>query len=156
MMEKEPIPPDERPSRRDRPGRTKPLNLDDTPLNILAKALSRWAIHRFGWQFAALVAGVFFLIFFVWYHWSTIAALPGMDLVIATIRETKRMPQARGDRFAIVLPRLENDKDGAHRALLQDALVHRFGKTEIEVLLVEHTIAADGSDKPQAAVSAGH
>ncbi|MEO8250793.1 MAG: hypothetical protein ABI589_15650 [Burkholderiales bacterium] len=146
-------PPFKKPSERQkRPPKDEGVKLDDNPLDILRKWFYRVVNTRLGWRLGAAIL----LLVALWVGWTWIAALPGADWVLAQINELRSVPQSRGDRFAIVIPRLDNDKDGAHRRLISDALRGQFGKDEVEVLLVDRSISIDGNEKPQEAIKSGH
>src|SRR5215469_16406603 len=82
--------------------------------------------------------------------------MPGIDWALTRSRELFPLPKAQGDRFSIVIPRLENDKDGTHRRLISDALRSQFSNDEVEVLLVDRSITIEESERPQEAVKKGH
>jgi tetratricopeptide (TPR) repeat protein len=127
------------------------FKLEDNPLEILRKKSFRWLNTRLGW-----VWGVFFVAAFsLWVGWDFVSRLPGMDGVATLLREMHSMPRASGDRYSIVIAELGNDKNGAHRRIIDDALRGKFDK-EIEVLLPDRTIRSDGEVRPQEAVKAGH
>ena len=127
-------------------------DLEESPLEILKKRFFRRINTRLGWQLGAalLLAGGG-----LWIGWDTVQKLPGVAVVLTKMAELRSVPHAQGDKFSILVAKLENDKDGVHRRLIDDALRGKFDK-EIEVLLPDRSITIGGTDKPQEAVKAGH
>ena len=128
------------------------FKFDDSPLEILRKKFFRWINTRLGWGLGAAL----FAMMAIWTGWGAIENLPGVTAVLSRLGELRRMPRAQGDRFSILVAKIENDKEGVHRRLIADALQGRFDKGEVEVLLPNRTITTSGSDKPQEAAKAGH
>src|SRR5262249_51326860 len=125
---------------------------DENPLEILREKVFRWVNTRLGWGLSAVLLVVLAL----WINWDSIEKLPGVSWVLTKVAELRSVPRAQGDKFSILVARLENDKDGVHRRLIRDALQGRFNKDEVEVLLADRSITIGVSDKPQEAVKAGH
>jgi exonuclease VII small subunit len=124
-----------------------PAGLEDDPLERLKKRVFK-RINRLG-----IPGLIVFLIFLAWLKWDEVKKIPGVGWVAESISELVPLPQATGNRFAIAIVRLENDKDGAHQRLIREALSeHR----EIELLDLPRMISVEGSMKPQDAIRAGH
>ncbi len=125
---------------------------DENPLEILRKKVFWWVNTRLGWGLGVVLLAAITL----WIKWDAIEKLPGVSWVLTTVAELRSRPRAQGDKFSILVAKLEYDKDDKHRQLIRDALLGRFNKDEVEVLRPVRSITIGGSDKPQEAVKAGH
>jgi hypothetical protein len=123
---------------------------DDSPSDIARKKFYRWVNTRLGWPLAALLA-----VFALWVGWDKLEKLPGVAPALSRLAELRGISRASGDKFSILIARIDNDKAGVPGRLIYDALQGRLYK-EIEVLLPERTISLGGADKPREAVKAGH
>jgi hypothetical protein len=126
--------------------------LEESPLEILRKKVFKYLNSRLGWPVAAVVVAAVG----VWVGWDAVSKVPGIDWALMKGHELLPVPKARGDRFSIVIPRLENDPEGIHRRLISDALRSQFSKDEVEVLLMERSIPIEQSARPQEEVRKGH
>jgi tetratricopeptide (TPR) repeat protein len=124
---------------------------EENPLDILRKKFFRWTNTRLAWPLVAALAAAFAL----WVAWDKAETLPGVAAGLSRLTELRSVPHASGEKFSILIAKLDNDKDGVHRRLIDDALQGRFDK-EIEILRLDRSIKIDGTDKPQEAVRAGH
>jgi tetratricopeptide (TPR) repeat protein len=105
-------------------------------------------------RFLLLLVLFFSLVCFVLWNWERIEKIPAVPTIEAEIREwCCSGPPATGRKFSIVIAKLENDPDDAHRRLVREALTP---DQSIEVLMIIDTIAVDGNARPQAAERAGH
>ena len=128
------------------------FNPEDSPWDILRKRFFCWADARLGWPLAAALLAAFAL----WVGWDKVETLPSVAAaVLSRLTELSSVPHASGEKFSILIAKLDNGKDGVHRRLIDDALQGRFHK-EIEILRLDRSIKIDGTDKPQEAVRAGH
>jgi len=118
---------------------------EENPLEILRKRIFRFLNTRLGWPLAALVMlGVV-----VWAEWDGISKMHGVSWVLAKAYEVWPLPRGRGDKFVIVLAKLERDPDGSHRALISDALQGQFSNEEVEIVLLDRSIPVEESARPQ-------
>jgi hypothetical protein len=117
---------------------------DENPLEALKKWFYHFINTRPGWPMAAVLVAVIAL----WAGWDKVKELPGVAPLLSKAAELRGLPRAQGDRFAIVIAKLGNDKDGVHRRLVDDALRGHLDR-EVEVILPDRTISIEGAEKPQ-------
>ena len=127
----------------------KPEDLESDPRELLKKRLFKWLNTRFGIGFAVLVLVPAFL----WFGWDKVEKLPGVSSVVEKLKDFAPLPHATGNKFSLVIGKLENDSDDSHRRVIREALA---GQTGVEVLLVDRIISLDANANQQDAIRAGH
>ena len=127
----------------------KPEDLESDPRELLKKRLFKWLNTRFGIGLAALVLVPAFL----WFGWDKVEKLPGVSSVVEKLTDFAPLPHATGNKFSLVIGKLENDSDDSHRRVIREALA---GQTGVEVLLVDRIISLDANANQQDAIRAGH
>ena len=104
------------------------------------------------------IPGIVLLVLLIgWLKWDELERIPGVadaaDYISERIEDVVvPLPLAMGDRFAVAIARLDSDKGNARQHLLSAALGDR---KEIETLVLDRTIAAGGSSKPQEEIRTG-
>lgn len=137
---------------------TKP---NDDPLEIARRKLYGFLNSHLGYPLAALAVGIASLCID---KCDTVKSVPSVERTITSVYNLARgLPEARADRFSIVIARLENDTGDFHRRMIRDALATQFDRKEdikhgedIQLLLVDQSIAVGESETPQEAMHAGH
>ena len=127
----------------------KPEDLESDPRELLKKRFFKWLNTRFGIGLAALVLVPAFL----WFGWDKVEKLPGVSSVVEKLKDFAPLPHATGNKFSLVIGKLENDSDDSHRRVIREALARQTG---VEVLLVDRIISLDANANQQDAIRAGH
>lgn len=112
--------------------------------------------HGFRIRRLAKIPGLLvFALLAAWLNWDQLEKVPGVSLAAEHIYDQianwmMPLPRATGDRFAVAIVRLENDRQGVHQNLITTALAD---VKDIEPLVLDRTIAVRGST-PQSQIRA--
>jgi tetratricopeptide (TPR) repeat protein len=145
----------EKPSRLPREANGQDTKDDESnPIDIAKKKFFKWINTRFGWRLSAFIAIVFLIAVTLWTNWDSVRKLPGYQWIRIKIEDRLPIVKAKGNRYTILLSRLDNDEDGRLRRTIADSLTSHFEKNEIEVLLPNRVIRCCEVEEPQVAIDA--